>query len=84
MKLPILCSFAIACLAAGHQPRPIAFEGTLSMPSRLADGSLISLYADARPFAEMATPVTSALPSSVLAEIASPRPATSVTTMSWR
>ena len=55
MKLPILCSFAIACLAAGHQPRPIAFEGTLSMPSRLADGSLISLYADARPFAGMAT-----------------------------
>lgn len=53
MRFTLLFSVALAALAAGHAPKPVAFEGILSMPARLADGRLISLNADARPFGEM-------------------------------
>ncbi|MBL8216977.1 MAG: exo-alpha-sialidase [Bryobacterales bacterium] len=49
--LVLLC--AAALMAEGRPPREIAFEGRLSMPARLADGRLISLYAEMRPFTEM-------------------------------
>ncbi|MEO7651041.1 MAG: sialidase family protein [Bryobacteraceae bacterium] len=55
MKFTLLFSIALSALAAGHPPRPVAFDGTLSMPSRLVDGRLISLNADTRPFNEMGT-----------------------------
>lgn len=41
--------------AAGQPPREIHFEGILSAPARLADGRLISIYADQRPFTAMGT-----------------------------
>lgn len=45
----------LAALGAGNPPREIRFDGILSMPARLNDGRLISLHADARPFAVMST-----------------------------
>lgn len=50
-----LCFFLAIIVSAAEPPKPVPFEGTLSMPARLPDGRLISLIADARPFSEMAT-----------------------------
>lgn len=43
----------IRTLAAGP-PEAVPFEGVLSMPSRLKDGTVISMHADGRPFSEIA------------------------------
>lgn len=45
--LPFL--FAVS----GTPPEAISFDGSLSMPSRLKDGTVISVHADYRPFADM-------------------------------
>ncbi|MCC6590251.1 MAG: exo-alpha-sialidase [Bryobacterales bacterium] len=54
LKANLLFVTAATMFAAGRPPQPIHFEGRLSMPARLADGTLISLYAEMRPFSEMA------------------------------
>lgn len=49
----IALAFTVAAYAGGHGPQPIDYQGVLGMPAKLADGRLISLYAEARPFKEI-------------------------------
>lgn len=47
-------SFVLAAAAfAASPPEAIQFDGVLSMPSRLKDGTVLSLHADGRSFAEI-------------------------------
>lgn len=44
----------LVSLLAAAPPEPLVFEGLLSMPSRLKDGTVISVNADGRMFSEIA------------------------------